>query len=405
MKKMSIDKQIILEGKQVLTQNIKLILYKQNSSIFEELDFENDKIYQNPFVFAALNTKMQFNISNILWGFKSKELQEKSIEIETDIDGKFYLPNVGYFYTDKKTSQVNLSYKDNSYIIYDKFMLQVNFDFEPRLIIHDLFEVIKHPHFLLREHYYSAEGNLVDVEISEITQMHFDHLTLAFDIIRDYSSDFYDFLKECVHSVQIFKSESYDFLNSEVVDRNSFATLSVHGCAFFNAFQDEYNEVFFIEDIAHQCGHIIFNSFLASKPEIFSVDPNSNIASIEEVEEFEEERSLYVIMHAMYTYDSILRCLCNCIDNNVFDGHKLHELFGRLAFNCYKFKQDYQLLSRLDTNGNSLFFKDEGRMLLMQFLETHKTVTSKIGGQLQLLNLNNQPYNFSYRIFLENNPL
>src|SRR5690606_36576558 len=149
------------------------------------------------------------------------------------------------------------------------------------------------------------------------------------------------------------------------------------GCAFINAFQEEYNEVFFIEDIAHQCGHVIFNTYLAAKPNIFKIDSNSNIASPEEVEQFNEERSLFVVMHAMYTYDSILKCLSNCAENNVFEDHKLHELIGRLAFNCYKFTQDYKLLSQIDTEGKSVFFTDEGLLLLGQFLETYKAVTQR----------------------------
>jgi hypothetical protein len=381
-----------------------LILYKNNPSIFEELDFENDKIYQNSFVFAALNAKKEVEVTDVLWGYKSTDLQEKPIHIVTDEFGRLYLPNLGYFNTDKKITSLRLSYNSETYVLTNEKYEEVNFSFEPRVLIHDLFEVIKHPHYLLTEHFYSSEGNILEVEITEITQKHLKNVTLALDILRDYSSDFYELLKVSVRNVMIFKSDSYEFMNSEVVDRNSFATLSVHGCAFFNAFQKEYNEVFFIEDIAHQCGHVIFNTYLASKPDLFKIESTTNIASAEEVDLFNEERSLCVVTHALYTYDSIFTCFSNCLENNVFEGDKFHEILGRLAFNCYKFTQDYKLLSQLDAEGNSLFFNNEGEVLLFHFHETYLTIVKKWGDNLKVLNLNEQPYNFSFRIFKENNP-
>jgi hypothetical protein len=405
MQKKVYFEQNIQTGREALIENIKLVLYNKTPSIFEVLDFENDKIYTDSFVFAALNSKQKVEVMDVLWGYKSTFLQEHPVHFVSDEFGRIYLPNLGYFNTDKILTPLYLSFKFESYVIKDEKQQEVHFSFEPPLLIHGLFEVIKHPHNLLYEHFFKSEGDLVTVEVTEITQRHLEHVTLAFDHIRDYSYEFYVMLKICLRNIMIFKSNAYEFMNTEVVDRNSFATLSVHGCAFFNAFQDEYNEVFFIEDIAHQGGHVIFNTYLAAKPDIFKIDQHVNIASQEEVEFYEEERSLFVVMHAMFTYDSIITCLSNCIENKVFEGHKLHELLGRLAFNCYKFDQDFELLSQLDNEGNSIFFKDEGKLLLTQFLETYKSILLKHRKLIQPLNLSNQPYNFSYKIFLKNNPI
>jgi len=46
---------------------------------------------------------------------------------------------------------------------------------------------------------------------------------------------------------------------------NSFATLSAHGVAFLNV-KDDNDEVFFVDDLAHQCGHIMFNALTQEKP-------------------------------------------------------------------------------------------------------------------------------------------
>ena len=56
---------------------------------------------------------------------------------------------------------------------------------------------------------------------------------------------------------------------------NSFATIKAHGMAFFNVYQDEYDEVFFVDDIAHQTGHIIFNVMIYESNRFFKKDKNT----------------------------------------------------------------------------------------------------------------------------------
>ena len=60
--------------------------------------------------------------------------------------------------------------------------------------------------------------------------------------------------------------------NFDTYQRNSFATLSAQGIGFFNAYQDNYDEVFFVDDIAHQTGHIIFNVMIYESNQFFRKD-------------------------------------------------------------------------------------------------------------------------------------
>ena len=385
----------VIAGTIELIDSIKLILYKKYPTIFDELDFENDEIYLEPFLFAGLNSKLNVNVKNLLWGFTDHKHNSSEIEMITDQNGVIYLPNIGYFMTSFRKEVVQISF-ENEYVI-KKQGEKIDFQFNELVKIHDLFEVVLHPIYLLDEHFFDEFGTDVPAEITEVTNKHIAHLTFALDNIEKYAPDWYTLLKSTVRKMVIFNDPSKK--------RNSFATQSVHGCAFFNAFQENYNEVFFIEDIAHQCGHVIFNAYLASKPDIFRIDKNTDIYMNGERNSYNEPRALYVMIHAMYTYESIFTCFNDCLENEVFSDHKLHELCGRLTFTLMKFERDYELLSKTNEKDENEYFTDLGMDLISQFKESYKKCITNWGKNLVMFNLNNQPYNFSYSKFLELNPL
>jgi hypothetical protein len=400
-------KETLLEGKEKLIHNIKLVLYKKNPDIFNDIDFENNLIFSDPLIFAGINSKFKPNLNHLLWGYKSHYNPEDSLKVITDEKGIFYIANIGYFYTQLKTTHLLLSFSKNTFVLRNNNLKTIPFDHKSCFKIHDKFEVLTHQNNLLKEHIYDDQENVIDVEVTETTLKQFSNFLKALDIIRDNSPGLYSLIELCVRKFLIFKSDSYIFKDAEIIERNSFATLSVHGCAFFNAFRENYNEVFFIEDIAHQCGHIIFNTYLASEPKIYTINPKTNIATIEEVEDYNETRSLFVVHHAMYTYDCILNCFYDCLINQVFknDKHKEHELIGRIIFTLNKFVKDFELISQRDNNGVSLYFNESGMLMLEEYLKTFKKITNKFSKVLLNINLNGQPYNFSYNEYLKNNPI
>ena len=385
----------IYEGKQELINNIKLILYKKDENIFEKLDFENDNIYLDPILFAALNSKLEFEINNLLQGYlinKSKE-----ILIKTDNNGYVYLPEIGYFITSEINTELNIICLLNNQFKIENFKKNIAFKFQKTYLIHNHFEVLIYPINFLMEHFYDEFGEIINVEIIEVTKKHIKNLNLALESIKTYSFNWYKLMKNVTRKFVIFNDASQK--------RNSFATQSVHGCAFFNAFQEGYNEIFFIEDIAHQCGHVIFNSYLVSKPNIFKIDSNTNIFLDREHDEFNEPRALFVLMHAMYTYESIFTCFNDCLIQNAYDGDKKHEILGRLSYTLMKFIRDYNLLNKYGENGENIYLTKDGEELLELFKEKFNLCVKNWGEFILNFNLENQPYNFDYTNFLILNPL
>ena len=372
----------VTEGTDQLINSIKLILYKIDNQIFEELNFENEEIYLEPILFAALNSNLNVDVNSVIWGYKEKE-KIKQIILRTDENGRIYMPNIGYFQISEPYIEVQLSF-DSKYLIHKENEL-IDFKFEEIFKIHDHFELVTNPIYVIEEQFFDEFEN------------HTADIILAFDSIKKYAPNWYEIMKKVTRKIVIFNDQSEK--------RNSFATQSVHGCAFFNAFQENYNEVFFIEDIAHQCGHIIFNAYLANKPNIFRIDKNTDIYLKGERNIYNEPRALYVMIHAMYTYESIFTCFNGCLMSKTFFGDKKHELYGRLAFTLMKFERDFELLSITDADGRNQYITDEGIELINQFKESYKLCIVNWGENLNTLNLENQPYNFSYSKFLEINPI
>ena len=60
-----------------LSQNIKILLYKNKENIFNFLDFENDRIYSEPLLFAYFNNRSIHNqsIESVVYGYSKKSIQ------------------------------------------------------------------------------------------------------------------------------------------------------------------------------------------------------------------------------------------------------------------------------------------------------------------------------------------
>ena len=74
-------------GSSKLSQNIKILLYKKNATIFDFLDFEKEKPYTEPLLFAYFNNQgSQYqSIESVIYGYSDKNI---SFELFSDESGK-----------------------------------------------------------------------------------------------------------------------------------------------------------------------------------------------------------------------------------------------------------------------------------------------------------------------------
>ena len=169
-------------GSSKLIENIKILLYKKNAIIFDFLDFEKEKPYTEPLLFAYFNGKdnEKKGVENIIYGFSDKEI---TFQLFSDESGKIYLPNVGWFLTNYKNDIFNFD-KLNFKLF--KGNEPISFVFEKLEIIENTsIELLKYPIDLLKPFYFNTENELLDVEIENITKKQIKNLTKAYQLIKE----------------------------------------------------------------------------------------------------------------------------------------------------------------------------------------------------------------------------
>lgn len=360
---------------------VKLLIYKENPSILEKIDFEDEEIFLEPLFFAYFNSKKHktftpLMLTEIMQGYFVKK---ESICLKESYNkcGIAYVPNLGYF--DKTGNKV-----DNIHIIQNTS-----------------FELLIHPIVHLKNIFKDFNDNVINenkIEISKTLSLkHENALTKAFQYIKKSNNAHFNLLQKCCKKIVVFKTDPKN--------TNSFATINAHGIAFFNVYQDDYDEVFFVDDIAHQTGHIIMTTILFERKKYFTIDENINIGII--TKNKSEYRSFYILFHALFTYYTTLLCLDDCIENNCFDKRQVHEAKGRIGFYLLKYKLDLSNFQKVVTHFMRIenILTNNGMEIYKNIEDKYFEIRNKYSNEVDKFTYTNQPYNFTFKSFIKQNQI
>src|SRR5262249_5907362 len=192
-------------------------------------------------------------------------------------------------------------------------------------------EVEKHRQSLFDRFFLEGSGAPDATDFVGAASDHLRHLTNACALLRDHCPDLAEELFFASRRIVLYRYER----------PYSFATLSAHGAIFLNV-TGENDEVFFVEDIAHQVAHVLFNALTLNKPRFLSIDPDTSLGTLHGNEH--EPRTLYSAYHGLFTYIMIGSTLAALLDRAVFKGRQAHEAMGRLGLIFRKFAFDLALL-------------------------------------------------------------
>lgn len=368
-----------MEYQNEIINTIKLLVYKENPSIFDKVDFDDDNIFLEPLLFTYFNSKKDNlfpaeMLEEILQGYFI-EKDEIRIKHSYNKNGVAYIPNFGY-------------YKNGE-----------NRSFEPIFKIKNIsIELFKQPIKLLENVFRTRTDELINKEEIIIDNLliekNINALTNAFKLIKKNSPEQFKLIEENCKKVLLFKT------NPE--NTNSFATINAHGIAFLNVYQDNYNVVFFIDDLAHQTGHIILTTLFHDRKSIFKTDENLNIGEIIGNKDY---RSFYTLIHALYTYYTTFLCLDACLNSNSFNSLETKEAIGRIGFYLMKCKMDLNNFNKYITHHKGIenVLTESGIEIFNTIKKEYANINNKWYPITSKLNYYNQPYNFTFDIFVENN--
>lgn len=363
--------------------SLKMLLYQRHEDIFERIDFNNDNIFLEPLLYSYIMQPDAQWLDSIIYGYE-KNKKEK-IDVFTNGKGIIYIPQVGYFKTNVGNKKLSLTKPQNDFILTDENENIIDFKFEPIFYLDENIELVKTQHPLLKPLFLNENNIFVDVEIDEIFPKHIMHFNKALYVIKENYKDYFGLIKKSVKKVMIYEGDPY-----------SFASIQAHNMIFLNA-NDNNDEIFFLDHILHEGAHSIFNTLTYdSKIDLFKVPFKTDLASI--TKDVEDHGELYSRFHGLFTQSNINLCMEICINKKIFKGKQHKELLGRFSSNMKRFNSGIIKFDIPD-----LYNKD-GEKWYSFFSKRYSDLYRRNKELINLFDVSNQPYVFSYEIFDKTNP-
>lgn len=308
--------------------------------------------------------------------------RRSSVVIPPDARGVVYLPRIGYFNVDIGDRVVLGGRTERGADV--AALASGDSRFEPILTISGTnIELLRYDHPLMDRHFSGTSASVI-VDSVRLPIHHEGSLARAIAILRSVHPRLAALMELVTRRVHVFHSRRL----------NSFATLSAFGCAFLNTKLAD-TEVFFIEDLVHQCGHILFSAVTFEQERYLRVVGATPLRSV--TGDSNEERTLYTTLHGLVTEALMTDCLGRCLEQNIFTGARRHELLGRLGFIFRRFHRDLENLAFPQ------LYTEEGIQLYEYCRDRFHVALSKHGRALGSLDLGGQGENFDYPAFRERN--
>lgn len=374
------------EGKSQLIYNIQLLLFNEYPEYCELIDFENEKIFQEPLLYCFFNFKTRrIEIPQILFGYIEPSLRPRKITVQSDCNGIVYIPGLMYLLTDVRNSQIDLYYSaiDDS-VVLKHAGVTISYHAKPIYYLPSTdIEIVQHNNLSFSNFFYK-NGNLSDIYIEGTFQRHKNNLQKAFAIIEKY----------CPFHHQIFNNVIKRMILYNCSTQRSFATIKANGSAFFNV-KEYQDEVFLLEDITHQCGHVVFYYILWDKQAYFKCDLNTPLRNF--TKNSFDERSILSAFYSLLPFSLSNLCSKICFEQNVFEGDQGFEFVGRYSFRMKKFLEDIRNFD------NPEIFTDKGWELYQIFKKVALSIYDEDKDLIERYNTENQDYEFSVHRFQEAN--
>ncbi|MEK7285727.1 MAG: hypothetical protein AAB035_00285 [Nitrospirota bacterium] len=367
------------------------LLYKVNAELFDQLDFDDDNIFLEPLLFAYFTDPHPvIQLEQILFGYIPEETRPKMIHVYANSDGIVELPIVGSLHTSIHNATLRLVWRNG----FGNCVLEnaegssvtIHSRSQPVFAEGTSIEICRYNHPLLERFFVNDAGQRVDVDIENITRLHFSHISCALDLIKGFLPDYYKSILAVTRRIMVYSGKR----------PFSFATVSAHGIVFLNASKED-NQLFFLEDIIHQCGHIIFSAMTIDPQKIIKIQSHTPLNHLNG--DKRDGRDIYTTLHGVFTEAWMNLCLDRGCDSKQFPLFQRHELFGRFALIFTRFGCD---LKSLMVSG---LFTEQGQQLFNCLTNIYQDIVSRRYNQLSQIKISNQKYCFSRADFLRLNPL
>lgn len=380
----------IAVGQHELAHAMRLLMRRVAPQIFDVVRDLDDAVFLEPALFmrfARVGQVPPFEVPQIIVGRVPVEARPDAVEIDTDQHGRAYLPGLGVFLTDRRATSLILSWDHagGHHRLFDGHH-PVPFALEPETKIEGTdIELVRYEDPMLRTLFLDDDRNMLDVEIDGLAELHRSHIEKAIDLLREHCPIHFAELARVTRRIAVFRGQNM----------SSFSSLNAHGIVFIHAL-DTHDELHFIEELLHQCGHIAFNAMTVRRREFLATDPRARLSEL--IGDPSEHRRLYSAFHGLYVQDTSTECMRVLDERRVFSGQQRHELSGRLASLARMFKHDVRTMSAPG------LFTPLGAELHRRWKIRSENL-ERDRPDLWTYDLSGQPYSFDAALFAKLNPM
>jgi hypothetical protein len=357
-----------------LSDAMKQALHADNESLFGLLEFTNDYVFLEPtllcYFLSSLETAKKITLQQILYGYVELIKKPAKLKLKSDLFGFANIPNVGYVKMEPFQEQEWHMHQLVESVVKSTFVEQSSV----RLCMHPTDELA-----LARDVFF-------DESTAQTFQRNKLPLEEACGFLQKWATPFWELIESVTREFVVFSSPN----------QNSFASISHHGTAYFNTENKNQTAVFFVDDISHQCGHVIFNALTLDTDRYLKVAKDNPLSEF--IENKNDTRGVYGALHGLFTYTCILYSLDKLLASNWNENYK-REAVGRLGFYMNKFRMD---LINMD---NPKILTEEGMSFHEQFQESYNYIFERYREQIMSFDFSNQPYTFQYDLFKKANPI
>jgi hypothetical protein len=368
-----VDYTLIQSNQFELADTIRLLLYQRHPDLFELLTYDNDVIFLEPslfYYFSGRSSRPLF-IDQLLYGYFSKTDKPHQLTGLTDPFGLLYLAPDYVLATGYSNDVLRISEPTFEFTSNDSIQLS------------DTIRLNQHVPFIL----YTNENSTTQFTetISDTITQYKTSLIKAIHILCNCTVDFWSLIKLVTREISLFSS----------TNQRSMGAISYYGSAFINTEGQDHDEVFFVEDLAHQCGHIIFYTLTLHTDEFIKMPKETPMRDITGINY--DNRSIYGAVHGLFTYTTILYALTSCFKAEVFSASQQLEAIARIGFFMNKFESDLVQMNMPN------MFTTKGHKFFDSAFASFEKIKKEFGHLYSNYIYDNQPYIFNHNIFCQTN--
>ena len=378
-------KDSITHGQSEFERILKTILNKEISNDFNQFK-NNHKVYTEPLLFALINgVPSPLQLEQIIFGYQEIQNRPKSLKLYFGKDELAYLPNHGYIKSKIKDAYAFANIQNGEITSISLNNHSVDFDFLPlHKICNNDFEIQVNECPVLN-HLIEQQDDKKYI-LKQVTEKALETLKSALIQIQKLQPELYWAFKLTTKKFYLFHSDQY----------RSMATTSAHGVCFINvAEKSEEDIIFFLEDIAHQCGHVSYYAQTIDKQAYFTINPE--VVTMTDLGNEGDLRNIYQAFHGLFTYTTIFSTLIAYAKSKTLTENEEFSFKGRLAFFLRKFTLDIQLFNHRE------IFTEEGWNYYQFFTSKHHEFINEYAPTIEHFDLSSQPYIFDLELFKAKN--